>query len=117
VNSFFFLLFFFYIHRSGVLTALAWLVPQETAANWARSVYTIQPDTMSLHARPHTASVRFWQNDRDLLRATAVTRAWNGHRNKSQHRKLTLEKEIIPPVQQRFVITSSSKDQKETASA
>ena len=28
------------IHRSGVLTALAWLVPQETAAVSARSVYT-----------------------------------------------------------------------------
>jgi len=33
------------IHRSGVLTALAWLVPQESAAREsisARSVYTIQ---------------------------------------------------------------------------
>ena len=45
---------FFNIHRSGVLTALAWLVPQETAAISARSVYTIQPCTMSLHAKPHT---------------------------------------------------------------
>ena len=26
---------------------------------------------------------RFWQNDRGLLRATAVTRGWNGYRNKS----------------------------------
>ena len=34
---------FFTIHRSGVLTALAWLVPHETAAISARSVYTIQP--------------------------------------------------------------------------
>ena len=34
----------------------------------------------------------FWQNDRDLLRATAVTRGWNGYQNKSQHRKLTLMK-------------------------
>ena len=39
-----------------------------------------------------------WQNDRDLLRATAVTRGWNGHRNKSQHRTLTLEKKILPPL-------------------
>ena len=37
------------IHRSGVLTALAWLVTHETAAVSARSVYTIQPCTMSLH--------------------------------------------------------------------
>ena len=29
------------IHRSGVLTALAWLVPHETAAVSVRSVYTI----------------------------------------------------------------------------
>ena len=39
------------------------------------------------------------RNDRDLLRATAVTRGWNGYRNKSQHRKLTLEKNILPPLQ------------------
>ena len=45
---------FLNIHRSGVLTALAWLVPHETAAISARSVYTIQPCTLSLHAKPHT---------------------------------------------------------------
>ena len=45
---------FLNIHRSGVLTALAWLVPHEIAAISARSVYTIQPCTMSLHAKPHT---------------------------------------------------------------
>ena len=71
------------------------------------SVYTIQPCTMSLHAKPHTQGVcvfscnlrhlRFWQNDRGLLRATAVTRGCNGYRNKSRHRKLTLEKKILPP--------------------
>ena len=51
--SAFFFFFFLNIHRSGVLTALAWLVPQETAAILARSVYTIQPCTMSLRAKPH----------------------------------------------------------------
>ena len=45
---------FLNIHWSGVLTALAWLVPHETAAISAFSVYTIQPCTMSLHAKPHT---------------------------------------------------------------
>ena len=45
---------FLNIHRSGVLTALAWLVPHESAAVSARSVYTIQPCTISLHAKPHT---------------------------------------------------------------
>ena len=45
---------FLNIHRSGVLTALAWLVSHETAAVSTRSVYTIQPCTVSLHAKPHT---------------------------------------------------------------
>ena len=31
-----------------------------------------------------------------------VTREWNGYRNKSQHRKSTLEKKILPPFQQGF---------------
>ena len=44
----------FNIHLSGVLTALVWLVPHETAAVSARSVYTIQPCSMSLLAKPHT---------------------------------------------------------------
>ena len=34
---------FLNIHRSGVFIALAWLVPHETAAVLAHSVYTIQP--------------------------------------------------------------------------
>ena len=38
--------------------------------------------------------LHFWQNDRDLLRATPVKRGWNGYRSKSQHRKLTLEKKF-----------------------
>ena len=40
--------------------------------------------------------LHFWQNDQDLLRAIAVTREWNGYRNKIQHRKMTLEKKILP---------------------
>ena len=47
----------------------------------------------------------FWQNDRDHLRASAVTRGWTGYRNKSQHRKLTPEKKILPPLQQGFELT------------
>ena len=46
--------------------------------------------------------LHFWQNDRDVLRATAVTRWWNGYQNKSQHRKLTLEKKVFPPLQWRL---------------
>ena len=49
-----------------------------------------------------TCHLHFWQNDRDFLRATVVTRGWNGYRNKSQHRKSTLEKKIFPPFQQGF---------------
>ena len=76
----------------------------------ASSVYTIQPCTrlwrhfiQSHIGRAYvclavTCHLHFWQNDRDLLRATAVTRGWNGYRNKSQHRKLTLEKKILPPL-------------------
>ena len=49
-----------------------------------------------------TCHLHFWQNDRDFLRATVVTRGWNGYRNKSQHRKSTLEKKTLPPFQQGF---------------
>ena len=91
-------------------TALAWLVPHETAAVSAQFLCTpynhapchfMQSHIRKVYAclavtcHPHS-----WQNDRDLLRATAVTRGWNGYRNKSQHRKLTLEKKITPPLQQ-----------------
>ena len=47
-----------------------------------RMVYTCLAVICQLH---------FCQNDRDLLHATAVTRGWNGYRNKSQHKKSTLE--------------------------
>ena len=46
--------------------------------------------------------LHFWQNDRDLSCATEVTLGWNGYRNKRQHKKLTLEKKIIPPLLQGF---------------
>ena len=54
-----------------------------------------------------TCHLHLWQNDRGLLRATAVTRGWNGHRNKSQHRRLTLEKNILPPLLQGFEPTTT----------
>ena len=41
-----------------------------------------------------TGQLHFWQNDRGLLHATAVTQGWNGYWNKSQHRKMTPEKKI-----------------------
>ena len=73
----------------------------------ASSVYTIEPCTslQSLHSKPPEkcrvyaclaiiCHLHVWQNDRDLSRATAVTRGRNGYWNKSQHRKSTLEKKI-----------------------
>ena len=45
-----------------------------------------------------TCHLHFWQNDRDLLRATVVTQEWNGYQNKSQHRKWTLETQTLPPL-------------------
>ena len=94
------------IYRSGVLTALAWLVPHETAAVSAQVLYTPYNHApchfMQSHIRPvHaclavTFHLHFWQNDRDLLRATAVTRGWNGYRNKSQHKKVDPGEENDP---------------------
>ena len=49
-----------------------------------------------------TCHLHFWQNDRDLLCATAVTRGWNRYWNKSQHRKLTMEKKILLLLQHGF---------------
>ena len=90
-------------------------MPQESAARESqsrrvlRTPYNHAPcHFMQSHIRKMyaclavTCHLRFWQNDRGLLRATAVTRGWNGYRNKSQHRKLTLEKKILPPLQQGF---------------
>ena len=83
---------FLNIHRSGVLTALAWLVPHETAAVSAQVLCTPYNHApchfMQSHIRKVyaylalTCHLHFWQNDRGLLRATAVTRRWNGYRNK-----------------------------------
>ena len=72
-------------------------------------MYTIQPGTsLQCHySKPHTwvyvclvvpCHLHLWQNDRDLFRATSVTRGLNGHRNKSQHRMLTMEKKVLPPL-------------------
>ena len=93
---------FLNIHQSGVLTALAWLVPLENAPVSAQVLctpYNHAPcQFMQNHIRKVyvclavTCHLDFRQNDRNLLRATAVTQGWNRYQNKSQHRKLTLEK-------------------------
>ena len=77
----------------------------------ASDAYTIEPCTMSLHAKPRKvyacltclkgppALLAEWLGS---LRATAVTWGLNGYRNKSQHRKSTLEKKILLPLLQGF---------------
>ena len=100
------------IHQSGVLTALVWLVPHETAAVSAQVLCTPYNHAACHFMQSHirkvyaclavTCHLHFWQNDRDLLRATVVRQGWNRYRNKSQHRKPTLEKKILPPLQQGF---------------
>ena len=100
-------------HRSDVLTALAWLVPHETAAVSAHVLCTPYNHALCHLVQNHiskvyaclgvTCHLHFWQNDRDLLHhIAAVTLGWKGYRSKSQHRKLTLEKKIVPPLLQGF---------------
>ena len=106
----------FNIRGSGVLTdrSALWLLygwcHVKCCSLGASSVYIIQPCTsLQCHfIQSHigrvyvwlaiTCHLHFWQNDRYLLRATAVTREWNGYRNQSQHRKSTLEKKILLPL-------------------
>ena len=86
-----------------------WLVPHETAAVLGCSVYTKQPRPVSHHfmqshiCRVHaclavTCHLHLWQNDRDLLCATAVTWGWNWYWSKSRHRKFTLERKHFLPL-------------------
>ena len=100
---------FLNIHRSGV--PVTWLVvPRETeTAQVLRTPYNDAPcHFMQSHIHKVHACLavichlHFWQNDKDLLRATAVTWGWNGYQNKSQHRKLTLDENILPPLLQEF---------------
>ena len=46
---------------------------------------------------PVTCHLHFWQNDWDLLRATAVTRGWNVYQNKSRHRNTGEENSPTAP--------------------
>ena len=42
-----------------------------------------------------TCHLHFWQNDRDILRATAVTRGWNGYRTRTRTRKLYFPRIVV----------------------
>ena len=62
-----------------------------------------------------TCHLHFLQNDRGLLRSTAVTRELERAPNKSQHRKLSLEKKILPPLLWGFeLVTFRSRVQRST---
>ena len=49
---------------------------------WVKGVHSCLAVTCHLH---------FWQNDRGLLHATAVTQGWHGYKNKNQQQKFSLE--------------------------
>ena len=61
---------------------------------------------ISLHSKPYTYDARVFsrnlppalsaKNDRDLLRATAVTRGWNGYRNQESAQKVDPGEENYP---------------------
>ena len=86
-----------------------WCHVKRYAAVQASSVYTIQPCTMSFHAKPHTwsayvfscnlppALLAEWPGSFTCYCGNTV---WNRYQNKSQHRKLTLEKKFFPPLLQ-----------------
>ena len=66
----------------------AWTAAESAHSDFVGSrVYACSGVTCHLH---------FWQNEWGLLRATAATRGWNGHRI-SQHAKFTLETKIVTP--------------------
>ena len=97
-----------YLPRYLVVAWLVQYVPRETAALSAQALCTpfnhapcsvtpCKETTRRVHVcLAVTCHLHFWQNDRHLSRTTAITRGWNGYRNKSQHGKLTLEKKIHP---------------------
>ena len=97
------------------ITEVVYLSAGMAGATWncwhlgASLVYTIQPCHF-MQSQLHkvcvclavTCHLHFWQNDQDLLRATAVIHGWNGFWNKCQHRKSTVEKNIFLPLLQGF---------------
>ena len=88
-----------------MLTAVAWLVPHETSAVSAQVLctpYSHGPcHFMQSHIRKVyaclavTCHLHFWQNDRDPVRATAVTRGWTDTEVIAQ--KVDPGKEKFPP--------------------
>ena len=99
---------FLNIHRSDVLVLQCWhgWCHMQLLSSWHilctpynhTPCHFMQSHILKVHAYlAATGHLHFGQNDRGFLCATAVTRGWNGYQNKSQHRKLSLEKKISPP--------------------
>ena len=119
-----FIVCFLNIHRSGVFTVVylvylhGWcnkkLLPSWhvlcTPYNHAPCHFTQSHIRKVYACLAVTCHLRFWQNDRDLLHATVGVEHGGGmeYRNKSQHRKLTLEKKILPPLQQGLTVAVTS---------
>ena len=62
----------FFDHSQSTVAQRGFLIDSHTMPDFVRSrMYACLGATCHLH---------FWQNDRGLLRATAVTRGWIGHR-------------------------------------
>ena len=82
---------FLNIHRSGVLKC--WHGWCHIKLQPSRRKFCVHHTTMHhvtsckatyvrcMRVLAVTCRLHFWQNDRDLLHATAVTRGWNGYRN------------------------------------
>ena len=108
MSDYLFIARFLNIHRSGVIKRWhGWCHMKLLPSRRKFCVHhtTMHQFTVSRHAKVHaclavTCHLHFWQHDRDLLRATAVTREWNGYRNKNQHKRSTPEKKIVPPLLQ-----------------
>ena len=78
---------------NAVILVVACLVPSEVADVSAHVLYTpynrapvymqcyfVQSHMLRVHVcLALTCHLHFWQNDGDLLRASAVTQGWNGH--------------------------------------
>ena len=83
----------FYIHTSGVLTALfGSYMASATSAHALCTPY----NSLQFYSKPHahgacaclavTCHLHFWQNNQDLVLATAVTWGWNDYRNNPELR-------------------------------
>ena len=83
---------------------VTWLVPCKTAAVLAHVLctpYNLAPVYLKTHTKGSfvfscNLPAALFAELSGFVCATAVTQGWNKYWNKSQHRKLTMEKKILP---------------------